>query len=97
MTELPPEICHVLKRMFADEDLEETTRLLETIVETYPQLRDQRRVLHDVVFGANGDLAKFRKLAELAQKDWRDLIMAVEYELVDGKIVKRTGFLVYEP
>ena len=83
--------------MFHGPELDEAARLLSGIIQTYPHLRDLHRVLHDIVFGADGDLVRFRKLVDLAQQDWRDLIMATEYALVDGKIVRKKGFRVYEP
>lgn len=82
--------------MYKAPELEEATRLLTAVMEVYPHLLDLHRVLHDVVYGADGNLEKLRKLAKLAQSDYRDLIMATEYELVNGKIVKKEGFPLFE-
>ncbi len=41
-----------------------------------------------MVIVSKGDLDK---LARQAERDYRDVIMAAEYEVRDGKIVKRTN------
>lgn len=40
------------------------------------------------ILHAAGDLDQVRELVTLAKKDWRDLILATEYELRDGKLVQ---------
>ena len=44
--------------------------------------------IHLNILHAAGDLERVRELVELARKDWRDLIMATEYELRGGKLVQ---------
>ena len=45
------------------------------------------RIHLNILHTAN-DLERVRKLVDLAKKDWRDLIMATEYELKNGKLVQ---------
>ena len=45
------------------------------------------RVHLNILHTAN-DMARVRKLVDLAKRDWRDLIVATEYELRDGKLVQ---------
>jgi hypothetical protein len=44
--------------------------------------------IHLDILHAARDMESLRKLVELAKRDWRDLIMAAEYEMRDGKPVQ---------
>jgi hypothetical protein len=46
------------------------------------------RVHLDILEICGGKAEKVRELVELAKVDWRDLIMAAEYEVRDGNIVQ---------
>jgi hypothetical protein len=45
------------------------------------------RIRLNILHAAN-DLECVRKLVELAKRDWRDVIVATEYELRNGKLVQ---------
>ena len=46
------------------------------------------RIHLDILEICGGKAEKVRELLELAKVDWRDLIMAAEYEVRDGNIVQ---------
>jgi hypothetical protein len=46
------------------------------------------RIHLDMLEISEGSLEKLRTLLELANRDWRDLIMTAEYNHIDGKIVQ---------
>jgi hypothetical protein len=46
------------------------------------------RIHLDILEICGGKAEKVRELVELAKVDWRDLIVAAEYEAKDGKIVQ---------
>jgi hypothetical protein len=46
------------------------------------------RIHLDILEICGGKAERVRELVELAKVDWRDLIMAAEYEVKDGKIVQ---------
>jgi hypothetical protein len=47
-----------------------------------------KRIHLDILEICGGRAEKVRELVELAKVDWRDLIMAAEYDVRDGKIVQ---------
>jgi len=44
--------------------------------------------MHLNILHAANDLECVRKLVELAKRDWRDVIVATEYELRNGRLVQ---------
>jgi hypothetical protein len=46
------------------------------------------RIHLDILEICGGKAEKVRELVELAKVDWRDLIVAAEYDVRDGKIVQ---------
>jgi len=46
------------------------------------------RIHLDILEICGGKAERARELVELAKIDWRDLIMAAEYEVRDGKVVQ---------
>jgi hypothetical protein len=46
------------------------------------------RIHLDILEICGGHAEKVRELVELAKVDWRDLIVAAEYEVRDGKVVQ---------
>jgi hypothetical protein len=67
---------------------EEAPRIRELVREFHwslgPAFDD--RIHLDILEICGGKAEKVRELVELAKVDWRDLIMAAEYEVKDGKI-----------
>ena len=47
------------------------------------------RIHLDILRICNASVERIRQLVKLANTDYRDLIMAAEYDFVDGKIVKK--------
>ena len=46
------------------------------------------RIHLDILEICGGKAERARELVELAKIDWRDLIMAAEYEVRDGKVIQ---------
>jgi len=49
------------------------------------------RIHLDILEICGGRAERVRELVDLAKVDWRDLIVAAEYEVRDGKIVQNEG------
>jgi hypothetical protein len=84
--ELSSSVLAALQEKFSGADGEEVVNALR---EFHWKLRpsvDER--IHLNILHAANDLERVRKLVDLAKKDWRDLIMATEYELRNGKLVQ---------
>ena len=82
--ELSPNVISALHKKFSREQRDEVAMLL---AEFYWKLRpeiDER--IHLGILHAANDLEHLKHLVKLAKQDWRDLIMAAEYELKDGKL-----------
>lgn len=84
--ELSPRVFRALQEKFAAADRDE---IANTLREFHWRLSSDvdERIHLNIVHAAN-DLERVRKLVALAKKDWRDLIMATEYEMRDGKMVQ---------
>jgi hypothetical protein len=48
------------------------------------------RIRLDILTLCGGDITKLAELVKLAKADWRDLIVAAEYDYVDGKYVLKS-------
>jgi hypothetical protein len=84
--ELSSSVLAALQDKFSGEEHHEVANALR---EFHWKLRpgvDER--IHLNILHAANDLKRVRKLVDLAKKDWRDLIMATEYELKNGKLVQ---------
>jgi hypothetical protein len=89
MSDLPPALAASVAKFFQEADRQRAGEILVNYAERFAKLKDLERVRLDMVFVSKGNL---EKLARQAERDYRDVIMAAEYELRDGKIVKRTSF-----
>jgi hypothetical protein len=87
-TGIPTPLLKLVEKYFVESDRPQALQILASYAQRFPQLKDLERVRLDMVLVAKGDLAK---LARQAERDYRDVIMAAEYELREGKIVKRTN------
>ena len=85
-SELSPDVLVALQEKFAGEERNEAETILREFHWKLQPSVDERIQLN-ILHTAN-DLERVRKLVELAKKDWRDVIMATEYELRDGKLVQ---------
>ena len=88
-TGIPTSLLKLVEKYFVEADRPQALAILASYAQRFAQLKDLERVRLDMVIVAKGDLAKLTRQAE---RDYRDVIMAAEYELRDGKIVKRTNF-----
>ena len=65
---------------FSAGDAAKVLKDLEGIPETLPlgERQDPERMQAALVLPANGDYERFRRLVELAHRDWRDLLVGAE-------------------
>jgi hypothetical protein len=84
--ELSADVVHALQERFAGAERDEVASLLREFHWNLQPDLDER--VHLNILHAAGDLDHVRKLVTLAKRDWRDLIMATEYELRDDKLVQ---------
>ena len=84
--ELSPDVLVALQEKFAGDERKEVANILR---EFHWKLRPSvdERIHLNILHGAN-DLECVKKLVELAKRDWRDVIVATEYELRNGKLVQ---------
>lgn len=86
-TEFPTPLRQLVEKHFVESDRPQAFAILASYAQRFAKLKDLERVRLDMVIVAKGDLAKLTRQAE---RDYRDVIMAAEYEVREGKIVKRT-------
>ena len=84
--QLSPDVLVALQEKFAGEERNEAETILREFHWKLQPSVDER--IHLNILHTANDLERVRKLVELAKKDWRDVIMATEYELRDGKLVQ---------
>jgi hypothetical protein len=84
--ELARNVLQALEEKFSGQDRDEAARVLR---EFHWKLRPEidERIHLDIIHAAENAL-RLRALVELAKKDWRDLIVATEYESKNGKLVQ---------
>ena len=85
----PRALQELVDKYFAESDRPRALEILDSYKERFAILKDLERVRRDMVIVSRGDIAKLTRAAE---RDYRDIIMEAEYELLNGKIVKRTNF-----
>jgi hypothetical protein len=85
--EFPTPLLKLVEKHFAESDRQQALQILASYAQRFSKLKDLERVRLDMVVVAKGDLAK---LARQAERDYRDVIMDAEYEVREGKIVKRS-------
>ena len=84
--QLSPDVLVALQEKFAGEERNEAETILREFHWKLRPSMDER--IHLNILHAANDLECVRKLVELAKRDWRDVIVATEYELRDGKLVQ---------
>ena len=82
----PSALLELVEKYFVDADRVRAVEILTSYKQRFSMLADLERVRRDMVIVSRGDLAKLTRLAE---RDYRDVIMEAEYELREGKIVRR--------
>ena len=97
---LPQDIVDRVVRDFSESDRSEVISILSVLDLPLSSVTNNQRVMRCVLVAANGSREKFNNLINEAQRDWRDVIMAGEYGLVSGKLVRlldlTDSFLVQE-
>ncbi len=84
--ELSADVLVALQEKFAGDERNEVTNVLREFHWKLQPSVDER--IHLNILHAANDLECVRKLVELAKRDWRDVIVATEYELINGKLVQ---------
>jgi len=84
--ELSSSVLAALQEKFGGTEGDEVANVLREFHWKLQPDTDER--IHLNILHAANDLEGVRKLVELAKIDWRDLIMATEYELRNGKLVQ---------
>jgi hypothetical protein len=83
---LPADIQDFVRSTFALEDREAASALLASArIEDGTFASD--RLLRCAAFAARGDLARLGRYVSMLAIDWRDVVVAGEYELRDGATV----------
>jgi hypothetical protein len=77
--DLPPDIVIRVEKDFGDRRAEARRLLLEHLAIHDPRT-GHPRILRCIVFAAAGSIEKLKSMIELARIDWRDVIVAGEYE-----------------
>ena len=86
-TKMAPAVEKMIAAKFAPEDWRHVRELLLTF--NYRGWRGgPERVFRAVLHLAQGDLIRMERLMELANTSWRDLLVAAEFEEVNGVRVK---------
>lgn len=81
--QLPPDI---LARIATDYPPEDRPGIIEALLALTEVTREPERVARCVLFVAGGDLEEFKRMIELAQTDYRDAIIAAEYDRADRRL-----------
>lgn len=81
--ELSSDVLEALNEKFSGEEREKVAAALRQF--SWPQESGLDERIHLDILHAAGDLGRIIRLVELAKKDWRDVIMATEYDLKYGK------------
>jgi hypothetical protein len=83
---LPPEILKLIDDHFSESDRTKAIEIVTAHRRSLARLKCVEQAQRDLVLAAEGDLAD---LVRLSRMDYRDIIMEAEYQLRDGKIVRR--------
>jgi hypothetical protein len=88
---LPDDVVRWVSLHFSETDQEKAlVQLCSAVIHTGE--RADPRLLRCVVVGSGGDLARLSQQIGQLQVDWRDVIMAGEYEFKEGKNVRVRDF-----
>jgi len=84
---LATDILNFVRSKFSESHQEQVLAALNSAT-IHDGTQPSNRLLRCVVVASNGDLKIFTSLVELLKIDWRDVIMAGEYQLQDGKTIQ---------
>ena len=89
--ELPKDVSAFIQSSFSPEQCKEALSIL-----SQTQIEDgsmpSPRLLRCVAFASSGNLPRLQRLASLLAVDWRDVVMAGEYELRNKEAVQIRNF-----
>ena len=90
MTEkfFPVDLTVAVEKHFSEVDRPRAFEILADYAHRFAILKDLERVRVDMVIVSRGNVAK---LARQAERDYRDVIMDAEYEIREGKVVRRAA------
>ena len=84
---LPEDIIAKIRKDFSEDEMLPILQLLSELQKEYPERSS--RILRCIVFLAHGSFEEFARAVALARLDWRDLIVAAEYDGWSGEDNKR--------
>ena len=84
---LSDDVVRWVNRHFRGNDVDFALAMLGSAVDHTGELVGPRLV-RCAALGSRGDLARLERLVAELRTDWRDVIMAGEYEMRDGKPVR---------
>lgn len=84
---LPDDVTRFVERSFSPEHLEEALSILSQ-AKIEDGTTPDPRLLRCAAFASHGSLPRLRRLASMLAIDWRDVVMAGEYELRDKTTVQ---------
>jgi hypothetical protein len=87
---LPEDIITKVRRDFSEDDALAILQLLAEFQIKNPDLSN--RILRCIVFLAHGNFDEFARAVAMARLDWRDLIVAAEYDGFSGEENRRRDF-----
>jgi hypothetical protein len=93
MAGLPEDILKRISKDFGDDDVEAAALLSAFFTEKWAWLEDKGRLCRCALHVAHGNMEKLKEAMVQARKDYRDLIVEGEYDVVDGKLVRVRSFI----
>ena len=84
---MPEDIVAKVRQDFAEDDALTVLQLLSEFHRDNPSISE--RILRCIVFLAKGSFEEFVRAVEMARVDWRDLIVAAEYDGWSGEENRR--------
>ncbi len=87
--EISNRILERIREIFPESERNAAKELLLRYQSASAELNE--RIYLDILRICEGKIDKLKQLVELAQTDYRDLIVAAEYDCVDGKYVLKAG------
>jgi hypothetical protein len=84
---IPADVEAYLRRSFVDDEVEQAIALLDAAV-THTGAPAQPRLQRCAVIACNGSLSRLKHQIDTLAIDYRDVIVAAEYSMRDGELVR---------
>lgn len=91
MQSLPHDVVHYVEKRFPEQQRDEATSILLS-ARINANETPSPRMLRCALFASNGQLNELRHYVALLLIDWRDVIVAAEYEFLNGNSVHVRDF-----